>query len=61
MEALWIEQPPVIGLAAAAGSTVQIDCGGAIRPANALDVDLVAVADRQQLRRQRRERIGTWS
>jgi hypothetical protein len=29
-----------------------------VRPADAFDVDLVAVADRQQLRRQRRERIG---
>jgi hypothetical protein len=49
MKALRIEQPPVIGLTAAAGAAVQIDRGDAIRPADALDVDLVAVANRQQL------------
>ena len=31
-----------------------------VRPADAFDVDLVAVADRQQLRRQRRKRVGSW-
>ena len=59
MKALRIEQPPVIGLTAAAGPAVQIDRGDAIRPADAFDVDLVAVADRQQLRRQRRKRVGS--
>ena len=59
MKTLWIEQAPVIGLAAAAGAAVQIDRGDAIHPADALNVDLMAVADRQQLRRQRRKRVGS--
>jgi hypothetical protein len=59
VEPLRIEQPPMIGLTVAAGPTVQIDRGDAIRPANAFDVDFVAIADRQQLRRQRRERVGS--
>jgi hypothetical protein len=46
-KALRIEQPPMIGLTAAAGSAVQIDRGDAVRPADAFDVNLVAVADRQ--------------
>ncbi len=46
-KALRIEQPPVVGLAAAAWAAVQIDRGDAIRPADTLDVDLVTVADRQ--------------
>jgi hypothetical protein len=58
MEALGIEQPAVIGLATAAGAAVQIDRRNAVRPADGFDVNLVAVADRQQLRRQRRERIS---
>ena len=58
VEALRIEQPPMIGLAAAAGAAVQIDRRDAIGAADGFDVDLVAVADRQQLRGQRRERIG---
>ncbi len=59
VETLGIEQPPVIGLAAAAGPAVQINRGDAVGPADGFDVDLVAVADRQQLRCQRCERIGT--
>jgi hypothetical protein len=51
----------VVGLAAAAGPAMQIDSWDAVNPADGFDVNLVAVADRQQLRRQRRERIGTWS
>ena len=58
VEALGIEQPPVVGLAAAAGTAVQVDRGNAIRAADGFDMDLVAVADRQQLRGQRREGIG---
>ena len=61
MEALGIEQPAVIGLAAAAGSAVQIDGGNAVGAADGFDVDFVAVADRQQLRGQRRERIGMFA
>ena len=58
MEALGIEQPPVVGLAAAAGAAMQIDRRDAVGAADGFDIDLVAVADRQQLRGQRRERIG---
>ena len=57
-EALGIKQPPMIGLASAAGSTMQVDGGNAAFAANALDMDIVTVADRQQFRRQRREWIG---
>ena len=56
MEALGIEQPAVIGLAAAAGPAMQIDRGNAVGAADAFDIDLVAVADGEQLRGQRRER-----
>ena len=59
VEAFRIEQPPMIGLAAAAGAAMQIDRGDATGAADALDIDFVAIADRQQLRGQRRERIGT--
>ena len=58
MKAFGIEQPAVIGLAAAAGPAMQIDGGNAAGAADAFDIDLVAVADRQQFRGQRRERIG---
>ena len=58
VKALGIEQPPVIGLAAAAGAAMQIDRRNAIGAADAFDIDLVAVADRQQLRGQRRKGIG---
>ena len=53
-----IEQPAMIGLAAAAGSAMQIDCSNAVRAADAFDVNLVAVADREHFRGQRRKRIG---
>src|SRR5712664_4910618 len=42
VEALGIEQPPVIGLAAAAGAAVQVDRGDAVRPADGFEVNLVA-------------------
>ena len=58
METLGIEQPAMIGLAAAAGPAMQIDGGNAVGAADALDIDLVAVADRELFRGQRRERIG---
>ncbi len=58
VEALGIEQPPVVGLAAAAGAAMQVDRGNAIHAADAFDMDLVAVADGQQLRRQRCEGVG---
>ena len=56
MKALGIEQPAMIGLAAAAGPAMQIDRGDAIRAADALDIDLVAVADRQHLARSAAQR-----
>ena len=46
VETLGVEQPAVIGLAAAAGSTVQIDRGDAPGSAHAFDVNLVAIAGR---------------
>ncbi len=58
VETLGVEQPPVIGLAAAAGAAVQVDRRNAVGAADAFDMDLVAVADRQQLRGQRREGVG---
>src|SRR5205085_4653727 len=58
METLGVEQPAVIGLAAAAGATVQIDRGDAPGTAHAFDVNLMAAVDPEQLRGQRRERIG---
>ena len=59
VKAFGIEQPAVIGLAAAAGSAMQIDRGDAVGAADALDVDIVAVADSQHLRGQRRKGIST--
>jgi hypothetical protein len=47
LEALRIEQPPMIGLAPAAGAAVQIDRGDAMGAADGLDVNLVAIANRQ--------------
>ena len=58
VKALGIEQPPVIGLAAAAGPAMQIDRRDAADAADAFDIDLVAVADRELFGGQRRERIG---
>ena len=49
VETLGIEQPPVIGLAAAAGAAMQIDRGDAVGAADGFDVDLVAVADRAKV------------
>jgi len=49
MEALGIEQPAMIGLATAAGTAVQIDRGNAVGTADAFDINLVAVADGEQL------------
>src|SRR5215813_8053175 len=39
-KALGIEQPPVIRLAAASGTTMQINCGNAIGAADTLDIDV---------------------
>jgi hypothetical protein len=58
MKTFRIEQPPVIGLAAAAGPAVQVHGCNAADAADAFDIDLVAVTDRQLFRGQRRERIG---
>ena len=49
MESFRIEQPAMIRLAAAAGAAMQIDSGDATRAADALDVDIVAVADGELL------------
>ena len=58
VKTLGIEQPAMISLAAAAGPAVQIDCRDAARAADTFDVDLMAFADREQFRSQRRKRIG---
>src|SRR6202140_4827176 len=58
MGALGIEPPAMIGLATAAGTAVQIDGGDAVGAADAFDVNLVTIADGEQLRRQRRKWIG---
>ena len=47
MKAFGIEQPAMIGLASAAGPAMQIDRGDAAGAADALDIDIVAVADRR--------------
>jgi hypothetical protein len=44
-----IEQPAMVGLAAAAGPAMQIDRGNAVEPADALDIDIVTVADDELL------------
>ncbi len=49
VKTLGIEQPAVVGLAAAAGPAMQIDRGDAAGAADALDIDLVAVADGELL------------
>ena len=49
VETLGIEQPAVIGLAAAAGTAMQIDCRNPADAADALDIDVVAVADDELL------------
>jgi transposase-like protein DUF772 len=51
VETFRVEQPPVVGLAAAAGAAMRIDRGDAIGPADGFDVNLVALADGQQSRR----------
>ena len=51
MKALGIEQPAMIRLAAAAGPAMQVDRGDAAVAADALDIDLVAVADRRAVPR----------
>jgi hypothetical protein len=48
VETLGVEQPPVIGLAAAAGPAMQVDRGDPVGTADGFDRDLMAVADRQQ-------------
>src|SRR5438876_8644223 len=58
VKAFRIEQPAVIGLAAAARPAMQIDGGDAVYPADGFDVNLVAVADGEQLRCQWCERVG---
>ena len=45
MKTLGIEQPAMIGLAAAPGSAMQVDRGNAALAADALDIDLVAAVD----------------
>jgi len=49
VKALGIEQPAMVRLAPAAGTAMQVDRGNAVGPADALDMDLMAVADRQQV------------
>ncbi len=49
VETFGIEQPAMIGLAAAAGPAMQIDRGDAVVAADAFDIDLVAVADGELL------------
>ena len=58
VEAFGIEQTPVIRLASAAGPAMQVDGGNAAFAADALDMDVVAVADRQQFGGQRRKGIA---
>src|SRR5271169_291466 len=58
VKALGIEQPAVIGLAAAAGTAMQIDRGDSVCAADRFDVDFVTIADGKLLRCQRCERIG---
>ena len=48
-EAFGIEQPAVVRLAAAAGPAMQVDRGNATDAADAFDVDVVTVADRELL------------
>src|ERR1700742_1456553 len=57
VESLGVEQPAMVGLAARAGSAMQIDRADAALAADALDIELVAVADGELLRCQRRERV----
>src|SRR5579863_5061463 len=58
VETFGIEQPPMIGLASAAGSAMQIDGGNAAFAADAFDMDVVTIANRQQFGCQRCERVG---
>ncbi len=60
METLGIEQPAMVGLAAAAGPAMQIDGRDSADAADALDIDIVTIADDELLRGQRRERIGAF-
>src|SRR5579871_4175927 len=58
MKALGIEQAAVIALATAAGSAMQVNGGNAVIAADALDIDFVTIADRKQLRGQRRKWVA---
>ena len=58
VEALGIEQPPVIGLAARARPAMQVGRRNAAYAADSFDIDLVTVADGEQLGGQRCEGIG---
>jgi hypothetical protein len=58
VESFGVEQPAVIGLAARARTAMQIDGANAALAADAFDIELVAVADGELLRRQWRERVG---
>ena len=60
MKAFGIEQPAVVRLAAAAGPAMKVDGRDAALAADAFDIDFVVVADRQQFRGQRCERIGAF-
>ena len=59
MKPLGIEQAAVVRLAAAAGTSMQIDRGDTALSADAFDIDFMAVTDRKPLRGQRRKGIGT--
>ena len=58
MKTLRIEQAPVIGLAAAAGTAMQVNRRNAAGAADAFDINLVAVTDGKLFRGQWRKRIG---
>ena len=60
METFGIEQPAMVGLAAAAGPAMQIDGRDSADAADALDIDVVTIADVELLRGQRCKRIGAF-
>src|SRR6202042_1378264 len=61
VESFGVEQPTMIGLATRAWAAMQVDGADPALAADALDVELVAVADRELFRCQGRERIGARS
>src|SRR5206468_7204864 len=58
MKAFRIKQPAVIRLASAAGAAMEVDRWNAANAPDALDINVVAVADHELLRGQWCERIG---